>query len=87
MGNRSFVKHGFLSPTCWDILKQTERASDSWGVNRDEWNKKGKEAQEVVLAIWGPVDKEEQKKWQGNIEKWGPVPLTRTYTTYFDPQA
>ena len=87
MGNSSFVKHGFLAPTRWDVLRRIQDPENSWNINGNDWQEEGKKAQEEVLATWGPTDEEEQKRWQSNFDKWGPVPLDRTYTTYFDPQA
>ena len=84
MGNKTFVRCGYLSPTRWDVMKEQEE--NGWNKSNEEWVKQGEQI--MAEAIWAPTE-DETKRWARIIgeEKWVQVPLARQYTTWIDPQA
>ena len=81
LGNRSFVKHGYLRPTRWDTTRD-----NGWNVSADEWNRRGKKIQEETTGNgWVESEEETCRRWEN--AKWTEVRPDQKNTTFFDPQA
>ena len=83
-GNASFVKHGILSPTCYNLLEKVKFRG--WNQSNEEWQEKGRKEQEATLG-WGEPEAETIKRWENADANWVKVPLPRINTDYVDPQA
>ena len=54
MGNKTFICCGYLSPTCWDIIR--EQKENGWNQSNEEWVRQGEDI--AAEAIWAPTEDE-----------------------------